>query len=189
MDRSCQQYFDAFSQTSDGEIRSEYYNPFAVRHRKKTTRQQLEVLERTFETNIRPDTRMRKMLAEQLGMTPRSIQVWFQNRRAKEKKMAEKYIKHNVFYNNVAYESSAAAYVSMAHFCFSATNNSLFEMPMMMCADSVKYADPFPEIDNLDICTGQENKLFENHAAMDPAHILFDTGIAPCFERGASCCE
>lgn len=188
MDRSCQQYFDAFSQTSDGEIRSEYYNPFAVRHRKKTTRRQLEVLERTFETNIRPDTRLRKMLAEQLGMTPRSIQVWFQNRRAKEKKMAEKCIKHSVFYSNAAHETSAA-YVSAAHFCFSATNNRLFEMPVVMCADSVRYSDLFSQSGSPDICTSQESNIFEDHAAVDSAHILFDTGIAPCFERGASRCE
>eukprot|EP00866_Antonospora_locustae_P000562 jgi/Antlo1/562/2325 len=188
MDRSCQQYFDAFSQTSDGEIRSEYYNPFAVRHRKKTTRQQLEVLERTFETNIRPDTQMRKMLAEQLGMTPRSIQVWFQNRRAKEKKMADKCIKHNGFYDDIACNTSDT-YVSAAQFCFSATNNNLFEMPVMMCTDSGRCSNLFPQSGSLGICTSLESNLFENHTAMDPAHILFDTGIAPCFERGAFRCE
>ncbi|KCZ73901.1 hypothetical protein H311_05138, partial [Anncaliia algerae PRA109] len=90
MDRNCSQYFDAFTQTPDGELKTEYYNPFIVRHRKKTTKTQLQVLENTFASNVRPDARMRRILAEQLSMTPRSIQVWFQNRRAKEKKLVER---------------------------------------------------------------------------------------------------
>ncbi|KAM0673538.1 hypothetical protein GVAV_002913 [Gurleya vavrai] len=58
-----------------------------VKHRRRTSKMQLKVLEKTFETNVRPDAAMRKILGEQLGMTPRSVQVWFQNRRAKIKKI------------------------------------------------------------------------------------------------------
>lgn len=130
MDRSCQQYFDSFSQTPEGELRNEYYNPFAVRHRKKTTQLQLEVLEKTFETNIRPDTRLRRMLADQLGMTPRSIQVWFQNRRAKEKKIAEKHLNRYPFCS-FSGNSHAATYASGTFF-FSATNNSLYTHPFIL---------------------------------------------------------
>lgn len=79
-------YFESFHQTPHGEVKNSYYNPFAVKHRRRTSKMQLRVLEKTFETNIRPDAALRKILGEQLGMTPRSVQVWFQNRRAKIKK-------------------------------------------------------------------------------------------------------
>lgn len=68
----------------------DYYNPFNIRSRKKTSRMQLEVLENSYRENSRPDGRTRKMLGDQLGMTPRCVQVWFQNRRAKEKKLTER---------------------------------------------------------------------------------------------------
>ncbi|KAF9763091.1 Homeobox protein HD-10, partial [Nosema granulosis] len=61
-------------------------DPFQIKHRKRTSKKQLEVLEKTFETCIRPDAKLRKKLGDQLGMTPRAVQIWFQNRRAKVKK-------------------------------------------------------------------------------------------------------
>lgn len=84
MDR--ESYFDSFHQTPHGELKNTYYNPFVIKHRRRTSKMQLRVLEKTFETNVRPDAALRKILGEQLGMTPRSVQVWFQNRRAKIKK-------------------------------------------------------------------------------------------------------
>ncbi|EJW04114.1 hypothetical protein EDEG_01594 [Edhazardia aedis USNM 41457] len=78
-------YFESFQQTPEG-LKNTYYNPFMVKHRRRTSKMQLRVLEKTFETNVRPDANLRKILGEQLGMTPRSVQVWFQNRRAKIKK-------------------------------------------------------------------------------------------------------
>ncbi|KAG8818310.1 hypothetical protein FRC18_000156 [Serendipita sp. 400] len=55
------------------------YRPNEVKHRKRTTRQQLKVLEETFRTTQKPDGNVRKSLALQLDMTPRNVQVWFQN--------------------------------------------------------------------------------------------------------------
>ncbi|KAI5190329.1 hypothetical protein NECID01_0921 [Nematocida sp. AWRm77] len=82
---SPESYFDSFHKTPQGEFKSSYYNPFIVKPRKRTSKEQLEVLEKTFETNIKPDATLRKTLATKLGMTPRSVQVWFQNKRAKVK--------------------------------------------------------------------------------------------------------
>lgn len=56
------------------------YKPNEVKHRKRTTRQQLKVLEETFRATQKPDGNVRKALAAQLDMTPRNVQVWFQNR-------------------------------------------------------------------------------------------------------------
>ena len=60
------------------------------RKRTRTSPNQLAVLENTFAVNPSPNGRMREQLSRQLGMTERSIQIWFQNRRAKEKNLARR---------------------------------------------------------------------------------------------------
>jgi len=56
------------------------------RKRQRTTPEQLEVLEKVYETEKLPNSDLRKELAAKLKMTPRRVQVWFQNKRAKEKR-------------------------------------------------------------------------------------------------------
>ncbi|KAI8876814.1 hypothetical protein K501DRAFT_261485 [Backusella circina FSU 941] len=56
-----------------------------VRKRTRATAEQLAVLEDTFTVNVSPNSKLRKQLSEQLKMSERSIQIWFQNRRAKVK--------------------------------------------------------------------------------------------------------
>ncbi|KAG5859377.1 homeodomain-containing protein [Encephalitozoon hellem] len=91
MDNFGGSFFNSYTNNSNREAEGgQYFDPYFVKHRKRTTKAQLKVLEETFETNIRPDANMRKKLGEQLGMTPRSVQVWFQNRRAKIKKLTQK---------------------------------------------------------------------------------------------------
>ena len=47
---------------------------------------QLVVLQATYEKEPRPSRAMREELAAQTGLTAKVIQVWFQNRRSKDKK-------------------------------------------------------------------------------------------------------
>jgi len=63
------------------------YRPNEVKHRKRTTRAQTKILEEQFKSTDKPDAATRNDLSIRLGMTPREVQVWFQNRRAKEKKL------------------------------------------------------------------------------------------------------
>lgn len=51
-----------------------------VKHRKRTTPEQLAVLEKAFLEATKPTASARKTIADMIGMTPRSVQVWFQNR-------------------------------------------------------------------------------------------------------------
>ncbi|KAG8956334.1 hypothetical protein FRC04_004414 [Tulasnella sp. 424] len=67
-----------------------YFNPYEVKHRKRTSRAQLTVLEATFQENNKPSSATKKALAAQLDMPIRNVQVWFQNRRAKDKNLAAK---------------------------------------------------------------------------------------------------
>lgn len=73
------------SQPPHGELRPTFYNPFEVKHRQRISKSQYKILEKVFTDNPMPNGDTRQQLATQLSMTPRTIQVWFQNRRAKNK--------------------------------------------------------------------------------------------------------
>ncbi|ORZ08104.1 homeobox domain-containing protein, partial [Absidia repens] len=55
------------------------------KHRRRTSRAQLKILEKSFLENTKPNASVRRYLAQELDMTPRGVQIWFQNRRAKAK--------------------------------------------------------------------------------------------------------
>ncbi|KAI8638207.1 homeobox domain-containing protein, partial [Parasitella parasitica] len=57
--------------------------------RKRTSRAQFKVLEKHFNKDPKPKGSVRQALAKNLGMTPRGIQIWFQNRRAKQKNVVK----------------------------------------------------------------------------------------------------
>jgi hypothetical protein len=56
------------------------------KRRLRTTPEQLKVLEEIYHYEKIPSLSLREELSAKLGMTPRRIQVWFQNKRAKEKR-------------------------------------------------------------------------------------------------------
>ncbi|KAI7848584.1 homeobox domain-containing protein [Circinella umbellata] len=60
--------------------------------RTRVTPSQLTILEETFAISATPDSKMRKQLAQKLQMPERSIQIWFQNRRAKVKMLQKRAI-------------------------------------------------------------------------------------------------
>ncbi|KAI0057990.1 hypothetical protein BV25DRAFT_1919692 [Artomyces pyxidatus] len=62
------------------------YVPNTIKTRKRTSPAQLKRLEGIFVDDKKPNGPLRTRLADELGMSPREVQVWFQNRRAKEKK-------------------------------------------------------------------------------------------------------
>merc|ERR1711941_188178 len=55
--------------------------------RTNITSKQLEVLKNVFNQTPKPTRLMREQLAKDTGLTMRVIQVWFQNKRSKEKRM------------------------------------------------------------------------------------------------------
>lgn len=61
-----------------------------AKKRSRATTEQLAILEDTFAANTSPNSKMREYLAERVGMSERSIQIWFQNRRAKMKQVAKR---------------------------------------------------------------------------------------------------
>jgi len=72
-----------------------FYDPFQVKHRRRTSKKQFSILEKAFNENPKPNAATRRDLAEKLKMTVRGVQVWFQNRRAKAKAQRLKMAKKN----------------------------------------------------------------------------------------------
>lgn len=54
--------------------------------RQRTSPDQLAILEEIFQTDKMPNQQTRVQLADQLGMSSRRVQIWFQNKRAKVKR-------------------------------------------------------------------------------------------------------
>ncbi|KAI8622446.1 hypothetical protein BC830DRAFT_1162907 [Chytriomyces sp. MP71] len=61
--------------------------PDGRRRRFHAGRDQLVLLEQIFRENKKPNAKERIEICKRVNMNPRSLQIWFQNRRAKEKKM------------------------------------------------------------------------------------------------------
>jgi hypothetical protein len=79
--------FERFHQSPNGDFKPTAYNPFEVKHRRRTSKDQFKALETIFMSNCKPSANVRKELAQELGMSARAVQVWFQNRRAKLKNL------------------------------------------------------------------------------------------------------
>ncbi|CAO3700888.1 unnamed protein product [Rhizopus stolonifer] len=80
------------------------------RKRTRTSPEQLAILEESFNLNPSPNSRTREQLSLQLGMPERSIQIWFQNRRAKVKNQAKRtmQVQDKKLYMQQQYAASAA---------------------------------------------------------------------------------
>ncbi|KAJ9053799.1 hypothetical protein DSO57_1020640 [Entomophthora muscae] len=62
-------------------IRESSQESSAKGKRKRVNVLQLAILSRVFSVTSFPSTKLREELARQLGMSPRAVQVWFQNKR------------------------------------------------------------------------------------------------------------
>ena len=72
----------------EDQIKREELEP--KKKRLRTTPEQLRILNKEFLEEQMPNATARAVLAKMVGMSPRAVQVWFQNRRAKAKIEAKK---------------------------------------------------------------------------------------------------
>ena len=79
---------------------------------------QLEVLKNVFNASPKPTRMMREQLAKDTGLTMRVIQVWFQNKRSKEKRM------HQLRFSSHTGSSLNQIYPSPEHYLLSPSYHS-----------------------------------------------------------------
>ncbi|KAI2634018.1 homeobox domain-containing protein [Xylaria nigripes] len=79
--------------------------------RQRATQDQLTTLEQEFNKNPTPTATVRERIAEEINMTERSVQIWFQNRRAKIKLLAKKSLESGEDIDSIP--ESMRAYLAM----------------------------------------------------------------------------
>ena len=78
---------DGIRPSSSGSLKGGLHE---VKRRRRLTPEETRKLTEVFmHETTKPDASLRQQLADEMGMTPRAIQVWFQNRRAKVKREQE----------------------------------------------------------------------------------------------------
>ncbi|KAI8984502.1 hypothetical protein BDF20DRAFT_860317 [Mycotypha africana] len=78
---------DGFNEDETDDDRD--FGSIPIRSRQRFTTSEKKELEDFYRTNDRPNTNEKQMFADRFRTTPGRIQIWFQNRRAKQKKMVE----------------------------------------------------------------------------------------------------
>ncbi|KRH93793.1 putative Homeodomain-like, Homeodomain-related, Homeobox protein [Pseudoloma neurophilia] len=78
---------------STHEVLKSYNKPkTSKRKRTKLTDEQLNILEESYKMNHHPSTEIKETMAIKIGIPVKNVQIWFQNRRAKDKSIKENII-------------------------------------------------------------------------------------------------
>ncbi|KAI8338610.1 homeobox domain-containing protein, partial [Chlamydoabsidia padenii] len=140
------------------------------RKRTRATAEQLAVLEDTFSVNVSPNSKLRKQLADQLKMTDRSIQIWFQNRRAKVKHMQKRaqLQMHQASMRAQLYHYQQQHYYLQQHYAPHQRAHSLDSVPPPSLLPYADMVDLNPDPWNFSVSP-------TNSTAIDPNNLLINS--------------
>ena len=82
----------------------------SIKNKRRFSDEQIKSLEFMFESDSRPESQIKQQLANDLGLQPRQIAIWFQNRRARSK---SKQIERDYIILKESYDALASSYESL----------------------------------------------------------------------------
>lgn len=88
----------------------EYYDEFYPEKKRRLTHDQVQMLEKNFEEENKLEPERKSQLAKKLGLQPRQVAVWFQNRRARWK---TKQLERDYDVLKASYDSLLSSYDSI----------------------------------------------------------------------------
>ncbi|XP_063251456.1 homeobox protein NOBOX [Prinia subflava] len=155
--------------------RREKYLPVKKKPRTFYSAEQLEELERMFQEDRYPDSEKRKEIAAVVGVTPQRILVWFQNRRAKWRKLQKLSVK-----GNKKYPASSALSVP-----FGSEGYGAPPLPVPLLPGA---AGDQPAVLGGDPGAGSSSSLFSTHLASPTSASASSVAgmVAPCEAQAQS---
>ncbi|CAO3698473.1 unnamed protein product [Rhizopus stolonifer] len=139
---------EALSHNSDSD--EDLYNT-PIRPRKRFGNSQVIILENTFLENDHPSREIKDKLAKQFNTTTRRIQIWFQNRRAKNKKRSDRRagsVESN--YSKHQKRKDSESSMDIEHTTEQSGSNSkhkkpVYQMPLEDMGSKIFYTPPFQD--------------------------------------------
>ncbi|KAK4843856.1 hypothetical protein QYF36_013525 [Acer negundo] len=133
---------------------------------KRFSDEQIRSLEFMFESEERPESRKKQQLANSLGLEPRQVAIWFQNRRARSK---TKQIEYEYNKLKSSFESLASSYESLK-----TENQSLIVQIQKLKSMLEKQHDGSrePELDRTDNSDGKSENMNTTTVSNGTANLL-----------------
>ncbi|KAJ2963513.1 hypothetical protein NQZ79_g1604 [Umbelopsis isabellina] len=96
-------YQSSFQNLHFGEMDAIRFSQILKAKRKRANAYQLDVLNRVFDKTFFPSTELRTELGKQLGMSPRTVQIWFQNKRQSIRTRQRTAVEHQLQFPTARY--------------------------------------------------------------------------------------
>lgn len=136
----------------------EYYDEQSPEKKRRLTVEQVHMLEKSFEIENKLEPEKKSWLAKELGLQPRQVAVWFQNRRARWK---TKQIERDYYLLKTSYDSLLSDYDSIRK------ENDKLKAEVVSLTEKLTPKDDVARGPTPDLLPADQSHLSSNSAVVD----------------------